>query len=52
MMSVTKKYFWLKLKNNFFDREEIKLIEAMINGKDYIIFYMKMILKSIENMKL
>lgn len=48
-MSVTKKYFWLKLKNNFFDREEIKLIEAMINGKDYIIFYMKLLLKSIEN---
>ena len=44
-----KKYFWLKLKNDFFDREEIKLIEAMPNGKDYIIFYMKLLLKSIEN---
>lgn len=42
-------YFWLKLKNDFFNREEIKLIEAMPNGKDYIIFYMKLLLKSIEN---
>lgn len=48
-MSTCKKYFWLKLKNDFFDREEIKLIEAMFNGKDYIIFYMKLLLKSIEN---
>jgi predicted phage replisome organizer len=49
MKNDNKKYFWLKLKNDFFDREEIKLIEAMPNGKDYIIFYMKLLLKSIEN---
>lgn len=49
MKNDNKKYFWLKLKNDFFDREEIKLIEAMANGKDYIIFYMKLLLKSIEN---
>jgi len=48
-MQNEKKFFWLKLKNNFFDREEIKLIEATQNGKDYIIFYMKLLLKSIEN---
>jgi len=48
MKNDSKKYFWLKLKNDFFDREEIKLIEAMPNGKDYIIFYMKLLLKSIE----
>lgn len=49
MKNDNKKYFWLKLKNDFFDREEIKLIEAMPNGKDYIIFYMKLLLKSIKN---
>lgn len=48
-MSKDKKYYWLQLKNDWFEREEIKLIEAMDNGKDYIIFYLKVLLKSLEN---
>ncbi|MGB6328784.1 MAG: phage replisome organizer N-terminal domain-containing protein [Halarcobacter sp.] len=48
-MSNNKKFFWLKLKNDFFDREEIKIIENQQNGKDYIIFYMKLLLKSVES---
>ena len=46
---MSKKYYWLKLKNDFFDREEIKIVEAMQNGKEYIIFYMKLLLKSIQS---
>lgn len=45
---MTKTYFWLKLQNNFFDKEEIKLIETMPNGYKYINFYLKLLLKSIE----
>ena len=48
-MSSNKRYYWLKLNENFFDREEIKVIENMPNGKDYIIFYMKLLLKSIKS---
>lgn len=48
-MSENKKFFWLKLKNDFFDRDEIKIIENQQNGKDYIIFYMKLLLKSVES---
>lgn len=44
---MSKRYFWLKLNENFFEREEIRVIENMANGKDYIIFYMKLLLKSI-----
>ena len=29
----TKRFYWLKLKDNFFDREEIQLIESLPNGK-------------------
>lgn len=47
-MSGPKRYYWLKLNENFFDREEIKVIENMKNGKDYIIFYLKLLLKSIK----
>jgi predicted phage replisome organizer len=43
-----KKYYWLKLKNDFFDRKDIKLIENMENGKDYIIFLLKLKLRSLE----
>ena len=46
---MSKKYFWLQLKDDFFEQEEIKLIESMDNGKDYIIFYLKILLKSVEN---
>ena len=44
-----KRYYWLKLQENFFERDEIKIIEAMPNGKDYILFYLKLMLKSIND---
>lgn len=47
-MSNTK-YYWLKLKKDFFKRHDMKIIEAMPNGKDYILFYLKMLLESIDH---
>lgn len=46
---MSKKFYWLKLKDDFFETEEIKLIENMENGKDYIIFLLKLRLKSINS---
>lgn len=46
---MSKKYYWLKLNVDFFEKEEIKLIENMKNGKEYIIFYMKLLLKSVNS---
>lgn len=40
------KYYWLKLQNDFFKRHDIKIIENMPNGKDYIIFYLKLLCES------
>ena len=45
---MAKRYYWLKLNENFFEREEIKIIETMQNGERYIIFYLKLLLKSIR----
>lgn len=45
----TKKFYWLKLKRDFFKRHDIQIIEAMPNGKDYILFYLKMLLESIDH---
>ena len=44
-----KKSYWLKLKRDFFKRHDIRIIEAMPNGKDYILFYLKLLLESIDH---
>jgi predicted phage replisome organizer len=44
----TKKYYWLKLKEDFFEEDEISWIEEQENGKDYVLFYLKLCLKSIK----
>jgi len=47
-MSDSKKYYYLKLKDNFFDSEEIKVLESMENGYKYSNILLKMYLKSIK----
>ena len=44
-----KKYYWLKLKRDFFKRHDIRIIESMQNGKDYILFYLKLLLESVDH---
>lgn len=44
-----KRYYWLKLKRDFFKRHDIRIIEAMPNGKDYVLFYLKLLLESIDH---
>ena len=44
-----KKYYWLKLKRDFFKRHDIRIVEEMPNGKDYLLFYLKMLLESIDH---
>lgn len=48
-MSDNKRYFWLKLDENFFDDDTIAWIEEQENGKDYVIFYLKLALKSLKD---
>lgn len=48
-MAETKKYYWLKLKRDFFKRHDIRIVESMPNGKDYILFYLKLMLESIDH---
>lgn len=46
---MAKRYYWLKLKRDFFKRHDIRIIEAMPNGKDYILFYLKLLLESVDH---
>jgi predicted phage replisome organizer len=48
-MADTRKYYWLKLKRDFFKRHDIKIIESMENGKDYVLFYLKLLLESVDH---
>ncbi len=44
-----KKYYWLKLKRDFFKRHDIRIIEDMPNGKDYVLFYLKLLVESVDH---
>ena len=44
-----KRYYWLKLQRDFFKRHDIRIIESMPNGKDYILFYLKLLVESIDH---
>ena len=48
-MSVNKKYYWLKLKNDFFNQKIIKKLRKIAGGDTYTIIYLKMQLVSIQN---
>lgn len=48
-MADDKKYYWLKLKRDFFKRHDIQIIEDMPNGKDYILFYLKLLCESVDH---
>lgn len=41
-----KKYYWLKLDKDFFKDHKIQIVEGMPNGKDYILFYLKLLCES------
>ena len=48
-MAEPKKFYWIKLQKDFFKQHSIKVIEAMPNGKDYILFYLKLLVESVSH---
>jgi predicted phage replisome organizer len=47
-MSNKKRYYWLKLKEDFFDEDAMSWLEEQPNGKEYCLFYLKLCLKSLK----
>ena len=41
--------YWLKLKRDFFKRHDVRILEAQDNGKDYVLFYLKLLLESLDH---
>lgn len=44
-----KKYWYIKLPKEFFNRHDIKILESQTNGKDYCLFYLKLLLESVTH---
>jgi len=44
-----RKYYWLKLKKDFFKRHDIQIIESMPHGIEISHFYLKLMLESIDH---
>lgn len=49
MSNPNKKYYWLKLKDDFFRQKEIKKLRKIAGGDTYTIIYLKMLLLAIKN---
>lgn len=47
-MADDKVFYWLKLKEDFFEDDTIRWLEEQENGKEYTLFYLKLCLKSLN----
>ena len=43
-----KRYYWLKLKENFFNQKEIKRLRRLAGGDTFTIIYLKLLLLSLK----
>lgn len=41
-----KRFYWLKLDKDFFKKYNIRIVEKLPNGKDYLLFYLKLLCES------
>ena len=46
---MSKKYYWLKLKDNFFTQPKIKKLRKIAGGDTYTCIYLKLMLLTINN---
>lgn len=40
-----ERYYWIKLRTDYFEQDNIKVLESMDKGFAYLIFYLKLLLK-------
>ena len=44
-----KKYYWLKLKRDFFKRHDIRFIKSMPNGEHFVLIYLELLSESVDH---
>ena len=47
-MAKSKKYYWIKLKTDFFDQDAIDLLMGQENGAEYVVIYQMLMLKTAQ----
>lgn len=47
-MSDSKKYYWIKLKTDFFDQDTIDFLMGQENGAEYVVIYQMLMLKTAQ----
>ena len=48
-MGIEKRYYWLKLKEDFFDSIRIKKLRSLAGGDTFTIIYLKMLINAMKN---
>lgn len=48
-MTEGKKFYWLKLKRDFFKRHDIFIMDCLPNGKEVVLLYIKLLVESIDH---
>lgn len=48
-MRENKRFYWLKLNEDFFEDDTIRWIEEQENGEKYVLFYLKLCLRSLKD---
>lgn len=43
------RYFWLKLRRDFFKRHDVKIIKAMPDGEKILLFYLELLAESVDH---
>ena len=49
MVETNKRYYWLKLPEDFFRQKEIKQLRKIAGGDTHTIIYLKMLLRSLKD---
>ena len=47
-MAETKRYYWIKLKTDFFDQDKIDFLMGQENGAEYVVIYQMLMLKTAQ----
>lgn len=47
-MADSKKYYWIKLKTDFFDQDTIDFLMGQDNGAEYVVIYQMLMLKTVQ----
>lgn len=45
----SKRYFWVKLKKDFFQQHQIKVLKALPNGRLYALIYLELLAESVSH---